>query len=70
MSLDSLEVKSRLKEIKTTLVVKSPAVIQAAATTTSKIFFLTRRCLNGRNVVSVFFKEVAVRFSNDANGRN
>ena len=34
MSLDSLEVKSRLKEIKRTLVVKSPAVIQAAATTT------------------------------------
>ena len=57
-------------ENNTTLVVKSPAVIQTTTITTPKMFFLTRRCWNGRNTASVRSQEIAVRFNNDAKGKN
>ena len=69
MSLDSSKAESWLRKDKTTLVVKSPAVIQTATITTPKIFFFTRRCLNGRNVASVWCREIAVMFNNDAKGK-
>ena len=69
MSLDTLKAESWLRKNKATLVVKSPAVIQTTTVTTPKIFFLTRRCWNGRNNASVRYKEIAVRFNNDANGK-
>ena len=69
MSVDSLKVKRRLKKVKTILVVKSPAVIQTLTITTPKIFSLTRRCLNGRNLASVRSREIAVRLNNDAKGK-
>ena len=46
----------------------SPAIIQAATTAAPKIFFLTRRCTNGRKVACVLSKEIAARFVTDANG--
>ena len=42
------------------------AVIQTIAGTAPKIFFLTRRCLKGRNVVCVRSKEIATRLIIDA----
>ena len=46
----------------------APAVIQTIAAAAPKIFFLTRRCLKGRNVACVRSKEIAPRLINDAMG--
>ena len=45
-----------------------PAVIKTIAATAPKIFFLTRRCLNGRNVACARSKEIASRLINEAEG--
>ena len=44
----------------------APAVIQTIAAAAPKIFFLTRRCLKGRNVACVLSKEIAPTLINDA----
>ena len=48
---------------------KSPAVIQTATTSAPKIFFLMRRCLDGRKVACIRSKEIAARVIIDANGK-
>ena len=67
--MNSLKAESWSKKVTTMPVVKSPEEIQTAAISTPKIFFLTRRCLNGRNVACVRSREIAVRLNNDAKGK-
>ena len=57
-----------LENCETKPVEAAPAVIQTIAATAPKIFFLTRRCLKGRNVACVRSKEIAPRLITDAMG--
>ena len=65
----NFKVQNSSRQVNTMLVVKSPAVIQTVAITAPKIFSLTRRCLNGRNVACVRSREIAARFNNDAKAK-
>ena len=56
------------KTTKTPIAEKSPAIVQTVAIVAPYIFFLMRRCLNGRMVACIRSKEIAARFVTDANG--
>ena len=45
------------------------AVYQTPATAAPNIFFLMRRCLNGRKVACIRSKEIAARFATEAAGK-
>ena len=51
------------------MAVDRAAVNQTLATAAPNIFFLMRRCLNGRNVACIRSKEIAARFVTEAAGK-
>ena len=52
-----------------TTAVDRATVNQTPATAAPNIFFLIRRCLNGRKVVCIRYKEIAARFAIEASGK-